>query len=226
MKPIKGQMSESFLLAALLALAGGFLDAYTYLLHGGVFANAQTGNIVLLGLHLAEGRFSRALYYLVPIAAFVLGIVAVELIKRRFRYHPRIHWRQITLAAECIALAFIAFQPAGKWDIVINPTISFLCAMQVETFRKVRGSAFASTMCTGNLRSATELLFLYRTSGDRELLRKALRYYGVILFFIAGAASGAALCDWLAEKAAFVCCILLAAGFFLMFIKEKEEIDI
>jgi uncharacterized protein DUF1275 len=32
----------------LLAGAGGFLDAYTFIGRGGVFANAQTGNIVLL----------------------------------------------------------------------------------------------------------------------------------------------------------------------------------
>ena len=37
-------LSETFALGALLAAAGGFLDAYTYLLRGGVFANAQTGN--------------------------------------------------------------------------------------------------------------------------------------------------------------------------------------
>ena len=35
------QMSESFRLGAVLALAGGFLDAYTYLVRGGVFANAR-----------------------------------------------------------------------------------------------------------------------------------------------------------------------------------------
>ena len=49
------QMSESFRLGAVLALTGGFLDAYTYLIRGGVFANAQTGNIVLLGVRLMRG---------------------------------------------------------------------------------------------------------------------------------------------------------------------------
>ena len=41
------QMSESFFLTAILAIVGGFLDAYSYLMRGHVFANAQTGNIVL-----------------------------------------------------------------------------------------------------------------------------------------------------------------------------------
>jgi uncharacterized protein DUF1275 len=38
----------------LLAGAGGFLDAYTFVGRGGVFANAQTGNIVLLGVEAGE----------------------------------------------------------------------------------------------------------------------------------------------------------------------------
>ena len=49
MKRAHGQMSESLLLGVLLAVAGGFFDAYTYLCRGKVFANAQTGNIVLSG---------------------------------------------------------------------------------------------------------------------------------------------------------------------------------
>ena len=56
----KIQRSDSFLVGALLALTGGFLDAYSYLTRGGVFANAQTGNMVLLGLRLSEQRWGKA----------------------------------------------------------------------------------------------------------------------------------------------------------------------
>ena len=56
MKRAHGQMSESLLLGAMLAMAGGFFDAYTYLCRGKVFANAQTGNIVLFGANIAEGN--------------------------------------------------------------------------------------------------------------------------------------------------------------------------
>ncbi|MBC8862671.1 DUF1275 domain-containing protein, partial [Escherichia coli] len=43
------QISESIGLGLLLALAGGFMDAYSYIERGQVFANAQTGNILLFG---------------------------------------------------------------------------------------------------------------------------------------------------------------------------------
>ena len=49
------QMSETFRLGAVLALAGGFLDAYSYCVRGGIFANAETGNMVLLGIHAMRG---------------------------------------------------------------------------------------------------------------------------------------------------------------------------
>ena len=47
------QMSESVRIGIFLTMAGGFMDAYSYICRGKVFANAQTGNIVLLGQSLA-----------------------------------------------------------------------------------------------------------------------------------------------------------------------------
>jgi uncharacterized membrane protein YoaK (UPF0700 family) len=44
----KTQTSESFRLSALLSFSGGLQDAYTYNVRGGVFANVQTGNVVLM----------------------------------------------------------------------------------------------------------------------------------------------------------------------------------
>ena len=78
-------MSESLLLGALLAMAGWLFDAYTYLCRGKVFANAQTGNIVLFGANIAEGNWLRAAEYLLPILAFALGVVAAEIVKRRYK---------------------------------------------------------------------------------------------------------------------------------------------
>lgn len=214
------QMSESFFLGALLAAVGGFLDAYTYLLRGHVFANAQTGNIVLLSLHLAQLQFAEAFYYLIPILAFALGVVIAELIRRAFRSHPRIHWRQITIGAELLLLLVVAFLPCGRLDMAVNVVISLLCAMQTESFRKVNGNAFATTMCTGNLRSATELLFRYRVTKDKAERDRSLQYYGVLLFFIGGAAAGTLLSRRFGAKAVLFCCIALAAAFTAMFFRE------
>ena len=55
-KPLRGQMSDSFRAAVFIILSGGFQDAYTYTCRGEVFANAQTGNIVLLSTALFGGH--------------------------------------------------------------------------------------------------------------------------------------------------------------------------
>ena len=64
------QMSEAFRTTVFLTLSGGFQDAYTYMGRGKVFANAQTGNIVLMATNFCEGDFAKALRYLLPLLAF------------------------------------------------------------------------------------------------------------------------------------------------------------
>ena len=62
------QMSESIEVAIFLALSGGLMDAYSYLLRGQVFANAQTGNMLLLGVHASQGNWAMCLKYAFPIS--------------------------------------------------------------------------------------------------------------------------------------------------------------
>ena len=53
-------MSEAMPTGIFLTLSGGFQDAYTYYTRGKVFANAQTGNIILLGHNAMNGDFTDA----------------------------------------------------------------------------------------------------------------------------------------------------------------------
>lgn len=138
---IHTQMSESYFLGVLLAVAGGFLDAYTYATRGGVFANAQTGNVVLFAIHLAQGQLGSLLRYLIPIAAFALGVVVAEAVRDLFRPQTLLHWRQVLVAIEFLILLASAFIPQGSYDEVVNVAVSFVCALQVETFRKIQGCA-------------------------------------------------------------------------------------
>ena len=86
--------------------------------------------------------------------------------------------------------------------------------------RQVNGNAFASTMCTGNLRSATERLWRYHLTKDRSERNRGVQYLLIILFFIVGAAMGAWLSGIWGVRAILFCCVLLAGVFGVMFIKE------
>ena len=216
----KKQMSESMPLAIFLTLAGGFQDAYSYNCRGKVFANAQTGNIVLLGQNLAQGQWKTALHYLIPLAAFLLGGYIKARVHCLFRENDKIHWRQIILLIESFLLIITGFLPQSL-NISANALMSFACAMQVNSFRKFHGLPCATTMCIGNIRSATEMLCRYHITKDKTLRGKSAHYYFIILVFAIGATTGALVTAHLGSQAIWGSSLLLLAGFILMFIKEQ-----
>lgn len=61
------QTSESFRLSAVLAFSGGFQDAYTYNMRDHVFANAQTGNVVLMSQNFMQGNAVIGVHYMFPL---------------------------------------------------------------------------------------------------------------------------------------------------------------
>ena len=217
-----GQMSESFLTAVFLSLSGGLQDAYTYLFRGKVFANAQTGNIVLLSTNIMDGRWDKVLHYLVPLCAFALGVLAAEKMREHFQAMQRLHWRQLVLVVEILLLFWVGFLP-NTLDLAANALVSFACAMQVQAFRKVHSYPFASTMCIGNMRSGMESLVVYFHLHDRKILYKALHYFGVILLFAVGAGLGAQAVAVFGNRTIWFSCALLLVSLCFMFIQDEEE---
>lgn len=220
---MRKQFSESLRVGVLLALTGGFLDAYTYLCRGKVFANAQTGNIVMLGISFIEGNTSDVVKYIVPIIAFATGVLLAEIIRHRLSDYEKIHWRQAVLAIETILLIIVTFI---SYDYIVNTLISLICAMQVESFRKFHGNAYATTMCTGNLRSGTEKLVVFIKNKDRKHLKVALQYYFIIFVFCFGAFIGSIFSLNIGKKAILISCIPLVLALGIMGYKKEEDISL
>ena len=217
-----GQMSESFLTAVFLSLSGGLQDAYTYLFRGKVFANAQTGNIVLLSSNIMDGQWDRVLHYLVPLCAFALGVLVAEKMRERFCDMQRLHWRQLVVLGEVLLLFIVGLLPQEQ-NLLANAIVSFSCAMQVQAFRKVNGYAFASTMCIGNMRSGMQYLYTGLHTKDRAVLRRAMQYFAVIALFAVGAAAGSLLTIHFGNRVIWFCCALLLVSLSFMFIREDIE---
>lgn len=211
----KMQMSETFLLNGILAFSGGFQDAYTYNVRDEVFSNAQTGNVVLMSQHFLMGEWTTGLRYLFPILAFAFGVLIVEQIGHHYKYAKKLHWRQIILLFELILLFAVGFIP-GRYNLLATMLVSFTCAMQVQTFRTVKGYGYASTMCIGNLRSGTESLSVYLREKQVGALKKAMHYYGIILIFAVGAGIGGVCSLAVGTKAIWASSALLLVVFFLM----------
>lgn len=220
---VQRQVSETIRLGILLALSGGLMDAYSYLFRGEVFANAQTGNILLMSVYLSQGNWRLALSYAFPVAAFVLGILLAFLIRHwSWERNSRFHWRQLGVLVEMLLLALVAFLPQ-EVNLLANSLISLACGFQVEAFRKIHGNAIATTMCIGNLRAginATAEFCVWRRREDRN---RAATYFTVILAFALGAVLGnLAIRRW--QNLAILCSsALLAVCFVLMFFQAPEE---
>ena len=173
----------------LLAFSGGFQDAYTYIVRNHVFANAQTGNVVLMSTYFMEGEGAKGLRYLFPLIAFAGGVLIADLIENNWKHAKRLHWRQMVLVLEMGMLIVVGFLPFSL-NMLANILVSFACAMQVQTFRTVAGNAYASTMCIGNLRNGTAALSAWLRTGDRADRNRMIYYFIVILVFATGAGVG------------------------------------
>lgn len=214
------QMSETIKLGILLALSGGFMDAYSYIQRDQVFANAQTGNMLLFGVNLSEGNFRVALHYFFPVFAFAIGIAIAEVVRAKER--DLLHWRQVAVLFEGIILVGVAFIPLNM-NLIANSLTSFACGIQVESFRKIRGNGIATTMCIGNLRSGTQNLCNFIHKKDKEDFKKAILYYGIIVCFVTGAVIGNFFIHIFHERAILCCSVVLFFAFFLMFIDYEKN---
>lgn len=176
---------ECFGVAGMLTLLGGFLDAYTYTCRDGVFANAQTGNVVKFGIALASGEVWLMLRYAIPILAFVLGVLL------SVWFCHQTHGRRYVLLTEGAIVLLVSLMPSSAvMNTLTNVLISFMCALQAEAFRKVLGLSYASTMCTGNLRSLSEALARFIAHQDQQALKQMQQYLLIIGIFIGGVVLG------------------------------------
>ncbi len=214
------RFADSFLSTVFIILSGGFQDAYTYMCRGKVFANAQTGNIVLLSDKIFRGDFRAGLKYLVPVISFLLGTVAAEIIRYNAKKLKLIHFRQAVLVFETAVLFSVGFIP-GEYDIFANAAVSFVCALQLQSFPTLRGQAFASTMCVGNMKNAAVYLSSYIKNKDKKHLEISALYFAVVTLFGLGAALGSFAAEKFGLKSIFGSCILLIISF-IIFAERKE----
>ena len=214
-------MSESLLIGVLLAISGGLMDAYSYLYRGQVFANAQTGNVLLFSVHLSKGEWEAALHYVFPIVAFLSGVALATFICHFGRHRKWLHWRQICVLLEAAVLFLVAWCPQSA-NLLANSLVSLTCGVQVETFRKIDDASVATTMCIGNLRSATHSAIMCGLINRCEDRHNAYISSAMVLAFAFGAVLGSILIQSLGAYS--VCCgsIIMLMCFILMFFSSPE----
>ena len=199
----------------LMAVAG-FFGAYTYLLRGNVFCNAQTGNVVLMGLALGAGAWGQALYYLIPISAYILGALVSELLPNPVKRSLPLRWDTLLIAIEMLAAVLVGLIPLSAPVQISQVIINFIASMQYNTFRQAEGVPMATTFATNHIRQigvglAKELPFLHAPDGVHR--KKLQAHLAMLLYFFAGTVIGTVCCRLLLGRAIWLTLLPLGAVF-------------
>jgi uncharacterized membrane protein YoaK (UPF0700 family) len=178
---------ETVRIALLLVFGGGYLDAYTWILHG-VLANAQTANPIFLWVHGTAGEWEKAAHFIPPIVAFTVGIVSAA----GLRHAAGDRAGAISALIEIVLLVVVGLVHNRLPNIAGTLGTSFVAAMQTAVFTKVEGVPYSSVMATGNLRQAIENAYA-AVSDDRQpgTLRLSGIFAALCVAFGIGAAVGA-----------------------------------
>lgn len=201
----------------LLTMAGGYMDAYSYLIRGKVFATGQTGNFVLLAVNLTRQDWLMVGHYITPIILFWLGIfVSMHMRDRYFHQNVFLYERE-TLRVEIFLFLLIGVLPDSIPDVLVNSLISFCAAMQLCCFRTLEDqAAYASVFCTGNMRACAERLYLGIVKKQKPALQSGLRYLRILGAFFVGVLLGVLGDFWLYTKAAWGICLILFVALAVM----------
>ena len=214
------KLHDNIVIGVCLSLVGGFLDAYSYLLKGKVFANAQTGNLVLLFISVANRELHKSHKYIIPIVTFALGIFISEFLKNK--HYVKNYTRMVTvLVFEVLVIAAIGLTGTYFRHDIINFVISFIAALQVANFDKVDGNPIATTMITGNLKSSMINLAKYRTTKDIKYLHSSFKYFLIIASFGIGVSIGFIAIKYYAEKSILLCELFIIIAFVMLQREEK-----
>src|ERR1700728_604248 len=124
----------------LLCLVGGSADAIAFLRYD-TFVGAMTGNTVLLGIDLAEGKFDRAGFHLGIVAVFLAAVILTQT-ALKMKVPP-----SLPLLLTALMLGGSGFI-ASAWSAVI---CAAALGMQNAAVRSIAGVTINTVFITGNL---------------------------------------------------------------------------
>ena len=223
---------EKWGIYATLMCVAGFYGAFTYSIRGGIFCNAQTANFVLFAMALGNAQWHHALYYFIPMSAYLLGAIISEAIAGPVKRMLYIRWDTILVFLEMIAVIFLGFLPESAPYQISQVTINFICSMQYNTFRRAQNVPMATTFCTNHLRQtglAMVKAIKHEGSERKDSLKRLRIHVGMLFVFVIGGITATVSCRFLLGKAIWI--VLIPLGILLIDLlyadlkKEKEKFD-
>ena len=223
---------EKYFIFELLTIAAGMMGLYTYNLRGGVFSNAQTGNIVKMSMAIGSGEFKEGFYYFIPFMAYILGTILSEILPEKVRHTHFIRWDTMLVGIEIFVLFLIGLMPFSWPNQIAQVLINFLCSMQFNTFRQAEGVPMATTFVTNHVRQIGISIarIIRHHEQEAEARQKAIKHLRIISAFFTGGMVMTFASRFFAEKSIWLAIIPLSLCFIFLLrsdlIYEKAMLDL
>lgn len=178
---------ETLQVASLMAFIGGYLEAYTWIVHH-VFANAQSANLVFLWVYTVSGELEKATRYIPPLLAFIIGVVLASWLRRGLPQQAT----KVSNLIEILFLLIVAVLHNRLPELAGTLGLSLVAAFQTVSFPRVEGWSYNSVMVTSNFRQTIEGLFAaFAGSTEPRRFRRPCVFGTMCIAFGLGAAAGA-----------------------------------
>ena len=215
--------TKSYMFMSILTFIGGFLDVYTFITRGGVFANTQTTNLAKLGYNIATHQFDDCMMLILPIISCILGASVSTILMKK----EKDEGNRNLMILEILILVGIGFITNPKYDLFINSLLSFLTSFQLNLFRKYGNLAHNTTISTGNLRQVGELFGMFILNKTKIERNVAFKYATLVFMFVVGATMSVLLTTIFQEKSIWFCSLLLSVLIVIgMDVEHKQNLAV
>ncbi|KPN81158.1 uncharacterized protein RZ76_10300 [Apilactobacillus kunkeei] len=207
------------LIAILLAMTSGGIDAYTFIEQGGVFAGLQTGNSILFGISLANHDFAQSLKYIFSIIFFALGILIIKVMQRKL---DSINTRKVIIMCyEIAVIMIVGLLVKDTSSVLIVGLLSLVSAAQLQEFKLLKGNPFNPLMMTGNISKIANNAYLALVDHDKKAKSLLIDTIMVITSFILGTFIMGIVDHYLSAYSVLVLIIPLSLVIIFNFINRK-----
>ncbi len=197
----------------LLSLSGGYIGGFTFFLRGGIFCNAQTGNLVLLALSFSTWDTKMISYTLSSLFAYSAGILIAEFLEDRVNKLGLIKWHTYLVAFEILVIISLGFIPENAPYEITQLFVNFITAMQFNTFRKAHGLGIATTFCTNHIRQVGSNFIKYFDKKEKNYLDTCFSHLSMIIAFVLGVFLAGLLAKIYLGKAIWLSAVFLSIIF-------------
>ncbi|MBD9667326.1 DUF1275 domain-containing protein [Variovorax sp. VRV01] len=188
--PDRPDPTRALQIALIMSFVGGFLDAYSYVGWDGVFAGAQSVNIIVTAIAVAQGDWLAATRHLPSIAAFCMGVVSAGSLKTPRMASLSVRLDLAVLALEGTILLLIGILSPLLSASLATAVMAFAAGLQLTYFGHLHAWTYNSTMTTGNLRNLLEALTSITFNRNAAAKEQAIALSKAIAAFAVGGAVG------------------------------------